>query len=327
MRRIITFIAVIVLFIMASAQTNSIAMLDHDGELTTFDNVNSLEAALSAAVDGDKIYLSSGFFGGTSGITINKAVSIIGCGYDSRIVPSITVSVTSPYSSPAFVGVQLGELTAGNIADSVKVEISTCKIKTLNAYTFEKLHLDRCYINTYDNYQSPSYCREVVIKNSKISFFEGYNKEIVQNCNIAEISTNLSNGRCNPQVMYASIVKEAYVYCGSANCIMQYCLIGKDMNSNGSSGLLTVENCYRLKAETETQADVLDENLECKIDLEENKFLGPDGTPVGIYGGDWLPYTENPSLPAVDNSASSVTYDSESNQLKVSIKIKESETK
>lgn len=322
MRRIITFIAVIVLFITASAQINSLAVLDHEGELTYFDNVNSLEDALSAAIDGDKIYLSSGVFGGSKTITIGKAVSIIGCGYDSRIVPEIKIGVKTPYSSPAFVGVQLEKLSAvnGSIPDSVKVEISTCKIKSLDAYYFKELHVERCYINDFNNYDlSSSICKKVVIKNSKIGSFEGSQNEIVQNCNIRKIEASSSK---IPYILTSSIVGESHEF-GSGSSLMEYCLIGKNCSNNTGNGNLIVENCYRL----ETDGNVLDDNLECTVDLVANKYLGLDGTPVGIYGGDWLPYTENPSLPAVDNSASSVTYDSESKKLKVSIKIKGSETK
>lgn len=326
MRRIITFIAVIVLFLTASAQINSLAVLDHEGELTYFDNVNSLQDALSAAADGDKIYLSSGVFGGSNSITIDKAVSIIGCGYDSHIVPTIEINAKTPYSSPAFVGVQLEYLSAnsGGIPDSVKVEISTCKIKKINAYYFKQLHVDRCYINDFENHTSNSMysCKEVVIKNSKIGCFRGIQKEIVQNCNIRKIEEFDTHGYYSPNVLTSSIVNESYEYGSTNNTLMEYCLIGKNCYS-GSSGTLIVENCYRL----ETEGEVLDDNLECTVDLVANKYLGPDGTPVGIYGGNWLPYKETPSLPAVDNSASSVTYDSESKKLKVSIKIKGSETK
>lgn len=321
MRRIITFIAVIVLFITASAQINSLAVLDHEGELTYFDNVNSLEDALSAAIDGDKIYLSSGVFGGSKTITIGKAVSIIGCGYDSRIVPEIKIGVKTPYSSPAFVGVQLENLYANaDIPDSVKVEISTCKIKSLDANRFKELHVDCCYINEFKNHSTTgTSCKQVVIKNSKIGSFEGSQNEIVQNCNIRKIEASSNK---IPYILTSSIVGESHEF-GSDRSLMEYCLIGKNCSNNTGNGNLIVENCYRL----ETDGNVLDDNLECTVDLVANKYLGLDGTPVGIYGGDWLPYTENPSLPAVDNSASSVTYDSESKKLKVSIKIKGSETK
>lgn len=317
MRRIITLIALLGMFVSATAQTNELVTLDHEGELTFYDGIYPLTRALEAAADGDKIYLSSGNFVGPNSITIDKAVSIIGNGYDSRIIPSVNIkfSVPKTYTSPAFEGVHLTSLVAEQ-TDSVSpsIEIRTCKIDELRVMKFRSVKVDRCYIGYY--YNSDLYiCNDVMIKNSKINGFSGFRVEIVDNCNIEFIKA----GKAYPYCISSSIINSSFLHCGYA-VTMQNCLIGrKDTFETLEPNKLLLENCYIL----ETDGDVLDDNLDCSLDLVTNGYLGTDGTQVGIYGGEWLPYTENPTTPTVDKAASSVTYDAENNQLKVNVKILE----
>ena len=64
----------------------------------------------------------------------------------------------------------------------------------------------------------------------------------------------------------------------------------------------------------------MDDNLECTLDLVSLGYLDENGTQVGVYGGDF-PFSETPSVPTVDSAKSSVVYDSEANQLKVTISV------
>lgn len=316
MKRIITLIALIGLIVSAYAQTSTLVTLDHDGEMTMFDNVNGLADAIAAAVDGDKIYLSSGNFGGPNTIKVDKAVSIIGNGYDTHILPEIEFyfQADKTYASPAFEGVFLEKLYYYSSSDYIHAEITlrACKIRNFDARYFKSITIDRCYIGVFDNYTGKS-CEQVNIMNSKIESFKGCNAEIVGNCNIGEITADYYI----PKSLSSSIVNSAYLE-SSGDVFMVNCLIGKNTHT-GSSGQLILDNCYRLEAD----AEVLDGNLECTIDLVQKGYLGTDGTQVGVYGGEWMPYTTVPTLPTVDKSASSVTYDAENNQLKVNIKIME----
>ena len=316
MKRIITLVALIGLIVAAYAQTNTLVTLDHNGEQTFFDNVNGLSDAITAAVDGDKIYLSSGIFVSPSKITMDKAVSIIGNGYDTHILPEIEFNFTEDktYAAPAFEGVFLEKLSnsKNTIYTHAEITLRTCKIRNFDAFYFKSITIDRCYIGVFDNYGSKT-CEQVNIMNSKIESFKGDNAEIVGNCNIGEITAS----NYNPKSLSSSIVNSAYLE-SSRDVVMVNCLIGKNTYT-GNTGKLILDNCYRLEAD----AEVLDGNLECTIDLVQKGYLGTDGTQVGVYGGEWMPYTTVPTLPTVDKSASSVTYDAENNQLKVNIKIME----
>lgn len=316
MKRIISLIALIGLIVSAYAQTNTLVTLDHNGEQTFFDNVNGLSDAIKAAVDGDKIYLSSGNFVSPSKITMDKAVSIIGNGYDTHILPEIEFNFTEDktYAAPAFEGVFLEKLSNIGNVNYIHAEITlrACKIRSFVAHHFKTITIDRCYIGVFDNQDNYS-CDQVNIMNSKIESFEGDNVEKMDNCNIGKITTS----NYNPKSLSSSIVNSAYLE-SSRDVFMVNCLIGKNTYT-GDTGKLILDNCYRLEAD----AEVLDRNLECTIDLVQKGYLGTDGTQVGVYGGEWMPYTTVPTLPTVDKSASSVTYDAENNQLKVNIKIME----
>ena len=67
----------------ATAITAQIA-LRHQGNVTQF-NPDELPSAIEAAVDGDTILLSAGTFDCGSGITIAKAITIIGAGAENTI--------------------------------------------------------------------------------------------------------------------------------------------------------------------------------------------------------------------------------------------------
>lgn len=319
MKRIITLVALIGLIVAAYAQTNTLVTLDHNGEQTFFDNVNGLSDAITAAVDGDKIYLSSGNFGGPNTITIDKAVSIIGNGYDTHILPEIEFNFKEDktYASPAFEGVFLEKLSHPNTGNlHAYITLRACKVRNFDATYFKSITIDRCYIGEYNNTNNGSECKQVNIMNSKIKSFKGHRTEIVDNCNLGEIPTS----GCHPNSLSSSIVNKVFLS-SSYNVIMVNCLIGTNTfvtsTHPNDTGDLILDNCYR------KNANVLDENLECTLDLIQNGYLGTDGTQVGVYGGEWMPYTETPTLPTVDKSASSVTYDAENNQLKVNIKIME----
>lgn len=311
MKRIFTLLALIGLFISASAQTRTLVTLSHDGELTFFDKISALEDALVAAVDGDKIYLSSGKFGArSSSITINKKVSIVGNGYDSHILPDIMlqseVSNLVKYIAPAFEGVRIERLshaTGGGEIDPI--EIKACKIAYFNSNGFSNLLIDRCFIDEFVGNNN----KNIHIVNSKIKDFKGYHCEILENCNIGRIG----NGQY-PAYAISCIINEAYL--NNDNAKYENCMIWRNTYSSKNGDL---RNCYFLSAEDTEPA--LDDNLEAYYSLEG--YLGTDGTQVGIYGGEWYPFSTIPTVPTVNAAASSVTYDPENNQLKVSITVAE----
>lgn len=312
MKKIISILAAIIMVAIASAQTKPLATLSHNGELTFFDQVSALEDAIEASVDGDIIYLSDGKFGASrQSLTItSKKISIIGNGYNSHILPDIIFdfksAVSDTLTAPLLDGVRLEELSFRNSINSKpvnQVEIKKCKIDKISLSYTNNVRLDRCNINTFNGTSNLN----VQVYNSKIGRFEGTKCEIVENCNIDNIHNY------SPSYITNSIINR-FTNTPSGG-IYENCLIGNNAELSTSNDL---RNCYDM-TDTENTA-VLDENLECTIE-NMDPYTGIDGTVVGIYGGQWFPFSETPSVPTVDATKSSVVYDKENNKLNVTITV------
>lgn len=307
MKQLITLVALIAISLVASAQNKPLVTLSHEGQLTFFDSVSAFEDAIDAAVHGDIIYLSEGNFGSSKqSMTISdKKISIIGCGYNSHIIPDITFKFSSAMtlSEPLLDGVRLEEIrfyTNSSSEPLEQVEIKKCKIaKFIVSSYINNILLDRCYIESFTGSTNTN----IQLYNCKINKFYGYNCELVNNCNIYDYQNSAS-------YVTNSILRGGTAYSSSA--IFENCIVfGETLNRN------TYRNCYDL---TNSVQNVLDDNIECTIE-DMSPYVGTDGTVVGIYGGEWMPFSETPSVPTVDSSKSSVVYDKENNKLNVTITV------
>lgn len=324
MKRIFLLIALVgMMAVGVSAQSRSLATLSHDGELTFFDKLSCFEDALEAAHPGDIIYLSSGTFGTdiSKTIYIKKPIRIIGNGYDSHIVSNLqlykessdTLAWTYSSSAPFCDGVRLEKLsfyTTGVSSNRFdQIEITSSRINNLDNTNgnVNNLMVDRCFLEKYNSSNYSGVNTE--FRNSKIKLLNANSYEMAINCNIDSIYSK-------PGFIKSSIIR-AMAYT-SPSSRLENCFI--ENHGDPNFHYIDLENCYDL---TGTDTKVLDENMEAVVDLQQNGYFGTDGTVVGIYGGDWLPYSESPTVPAVKASASSVKYDPEKNQLDVNITVAE----
>lgn len=309
MKRILSLIVFSILFTLTSiAQTRPLVTLSHEGQLTFFDNVSAFEDAVNAAVDGDIIYLSEGNFGASkSSFDIKeKNISIIGCGYKSHIIPNIriynTASKAIAFTMPIFDGVRLEELTFYAPYYYTQVEIKKCKIDKFSCDFASDIRLDRCNIGTFNGSSN----KDVQLTNCKISKFVGSECEIMENCNIKEFSNY------SPSFISNSIIEG--FSSNHSKGIYENCMIVDKTNAISTNDY---RNCY---TPAEGTTSVLDDDLECTIE-DMSPYVGTDGTVIGVYGGQWFPYSETPSVPTVDSANSSVEYDKETNKLNVTITV------
>ncbi len=319
MKRLFTLIVAISSIFIASAE-NPMVTLSHNGELSFFTNLTALEAALDSAKNGDTIYLSEGDFVVNGGaMTIKKRVSIIGNGYGSHILGNLTIDMNnnpnSVIDAPLFDGVRLDKLSfesyvssQNNLGDS---EIKRCWIRILRngAYAGINVTFDKCFIENaeFDGYGS------VLVTNSKLRGNAPYGDAMYK---ITAINCNISNSYYYPLTMISCILKRS----GSSDpYVSGTCSIIKSvLDFTPSSSNIYTHDCYIYSDDNQP---LLDDNLDCPLNISELGYLGQDGTIVGIYGGE-TPFSENPSVPTVDTANSSVEYDAEGNKLKVSITVK-----
>ena len=326
MKRLLTLMAVVFGLVFVAAAQRPLVTLSHNGELSFFSNLSALQSALDSAQNGDIIYLSEGQFTSNSGdITIKKRVSIIGCGYKSHIIANLTVNMRgnpdSYMDAPLFDGVRMEKLTfdANTSYESKvnlqEVEIRKCRIRELvnGGHAGNDFRLDRCLIESAD--------------------FTGayYNNTYVNNCKIRKIISDggyaIQIDHCTigsayycPRVVMNSIIAGTYdgsILSGSGTHTIYNSLFPSTELVNNSS-YFVVDNCYF----EDPEGGLLDDDLNCNINLTLKGYLGDDGTIVGAYGGEF-PFSETPSVPTVDSDNSSVEYDADANKLKVTITVME----
>lgn len=328
MKRIFTLIALIGMMAAAYAQ-RPVATLSHEGKLTMFTSGRCFGEAHDAAVDGDTIYLSNGTFTdlGLSDNTITKRVSFIGNGRRTYIAGELKVAIANnvePLTNALFDGVYLEKLTFGGVITSA--EIKNSRIQTLSfphtGYTRYDTKIDRCEIY------------ELVIE-SNVDGLDAYNSKIASisgdlgsakglrlyNCNVS-LPREDFQGYCSSSVVWFA-EKNASSDVIGANSIYDYCALYYGAFSSMPNGD-NIRNCYD-SPYLGKGGNPFDSMMNYSQDnnplLEGNGYLGIDGTRVGIYGGEWFPYTEEPSLPTVDKEKSTVEYDATENKLKVNITV------
>lgn len=336
MKRLFSFMALLSLFLVTWAQ-NPLVTLSHNGKLSFFSTPYPLEAAINAASNGDILYLSDGMFTSSSSeLIIGKRLSIIGTGYNSEILPDIVIQMSdNSYGDtnsdrPLFEGVKLNKLRfqsdKKSRANLWKVIIRASMIKTLSygGYAGKKFYLDKCYIENAGQFLGAA-SNETTLTNCKIrTIADGESYAItVINCNIGKlhycprmvVSSVLGDGPVISTASSDNVATSFYTY-GT------HTIINSFVNKKNVLGVsdIHLSNCY-LEEWDGHNSNLFSTNLDCVLDLDAKGYFGVDGTVVGVGGG-LYPFSETPFVPTVDSENSSVEYDSESNQLKVTIKVK-----
>lgn len=318
MKRFFTMIVASCAFFAVLAQ-HPMVTISHNGELSFFTNLTALESAYSAAENGDTIFLSQGDFvvnGGT--FTIKKSLSIIGNGYGSHILGDITVGIPNDIDmyvdGPLFDGVRLDKLEFSSSNNLATQEIRRCWIRTLKngAYAAKNVTYDKCYI------EDAAFGGEgtVLVINSKVTGTNNGSNDLIRN--ISAINCNISEAYYYPLTMISCIFKKKTSDGQPTVSGSSVSIINSLLDFRPTSTSVYQHECYYIENPTES---ILDDKMNCTLNLTELGYIGQDGTVVGIQGGEY-PFSENPSVPSVDTDNSTVEYDSSANKLKVKISVK-----
>lgn len=293
---------------------NQVATLQHNDTITgVFYGSDAFTLAYSAAVDGDIITLSSGFF---SGIDIGKSITIHGAGpvYDSLtgLTPTIiTGNKRLIVDNISFEGVLFTGLIAPGWSNSQthlanNINFLKCNINCIGTTTwYAGTHLNwqfvDCIIKNF--HTSDAYYPSMSIINSVVRF----NK---YNHNSESKPTNIHNS----VVVFDSIVN-------IKNIVAFNSIIATSSGHDVSN--CTFYNCIGIKtgetslfegqiANNTMEVDGYDDvfktfagtvSYEEDYKLKENivtTFLGSDGKEVGIYGG-LMPYKARPGYMIIKN--------------------------
>ena len=361
MKRFTIFITLLVLSVMQmTAQDTSIKgtiTLSHQGKTTDF-AYNQMASVMEAAVDGDTIYLSPGYFEGD--FVIDKKVAFIGSGADTdngwkncsyyggnnKII--VKLPENTELSARLFEGIYLGDISFKYQTSIENVVFKKCWVNGYNISidaVIKSILFDRCYING-SNYCT-SNVKKAISRNCQISDlhtwnYDGNDENTWQfiNCTIDPSNYGYDDGNYHT---FCPIYRGTFI-----NCIIDndenhdeirnagYCLYDPRETETKSSASFT--NClfykplegreifYGATVQNDMYFDAssLDDNWDNKIrnfskeKLQENNFFGNDGTVVGCYGG------KNPySLKQIQTTitSSKVHFDRDNKQIQIKMKV------
>ena len=312
MKKSIILIAIVSCFfaLQTAKAQNPITTLEHAGTTTVFAGQNSLVDAYNASVNGDALYLSTGFF--TAPVAIAKGIKIIGAGHfpDSANVAKRTTILSG--------------LTINAGADSLRLEgmyisgdINYAGGSSINYVKVIRCRFNYARFNSNSVTASKNYCsfEECFIEGI---YFSGYgtNLNLLHNLisySINSISGALIDGNVFLYNYYAlqsvasSLIKNN-IFLWKDNVNVQLSCTGNIINNNvfvGSPDLGTNSVTYLYNGVA--QANIFLNQTGNLIDYTHNyhlkdpsKYIGTDGTQVGLYGGS-TPFKEKgvPSNPQV----------------------------
>lgn len=275
------------------AQVAKVA-LSHKGNLTMY-NAENLSDALNDALDGDTIFLNEGTFQG--GITISKAITLIGAGLNSIIDGNITVSYSGALKARLLDALNIeGNVSISNYLTGLTIR--KCKFSSFSSNGLINAIIDRCYVTAYFNINNGM--KNVQIVNSSIHETSGMTNNVSDvvfaNCNIYHF-----NGDNSIKATFSNCLVDNANWRWSSDCDSQkdsffsYCYLKYD------NGINTMQNCKT-----------------GSIDWGNPGMTGTDGTVVGHQGGT-TPYTLVPTNPKVNKY--SLNVDTQNKKLTVNISV------
>lgn len=293
MKRILSLMIVALFATMQVMAQTSSATLTHDGKLSSFTGENALSEALDKAADGDLITLSAGTF---KGCTVSKAITLRGAGMEAD---------------------ELGRQTT--ISSDLAIQIDGGKDKS---FSIEGVFMPSKQI-LFSNSLGSFYMNKCVVgKCARSHVNYSVIKSVITHCKIGMLGTVV--GAVN---VYNSLVGDAEWASSYRfdNCVILFQRVASYYGEFNNSILLppnghlfsgTADHCaanFTIKADQgsnnyETSADKLFSNYDSNAtwytrdltlkDEAKAKYLGSDGTEVGIYGGNmpFSPFLDQPFI-------------------------------
>lgn len=305
MKRILLSVVIAVVAIASAfAQDALVATLQHgENTVTAFYGASALEKAHDAAQSGDIITLSAGAF---NAVEITKAVKIYGAGYEMdaehnryRTALQGTTYIKLPSSESGFLmeGIYTDDYVY--VRDTLsQATFSRCRFYVLefsNETKSVNCMIDRC---RFSGGLYPQNAENMLVRNSVLYHVGSISEEstmLVNNCVIYSVSAIAQYRNC--------IINgpNTNAGCSYYNCV--YSTNWGRPNGNVSNAYTSshwaLNEDLHLFADSDMRQIEYDDN--CNYVLNEQaaaKYIGTDGTQVGIYGGA-TPFTSVTSLPQI----------------------------
>lgn len=315
--------------------------LSHQGKESSFGN-NQIAAAVSAAADGDTIYLSAGFFDGD--VIIDKKLVFIGSGADEdcsgtnflgRMV--IKMPENTKLTARLFEGIHFAYygddgITFQNTIENVVFKKCSNMWCTING-EIKSILYDRCLLFV-DHLFGDTKIKKIIARNCDITSINvpvSLKNEVIRQCFNCNIQINKHLSSTDDRAYSDFILDGEYT-----NCIINnggHSLYDKDNKNETSSAVFT--NCLFMKPEDgadifngasvknnmfyeSTGEDDVSITKMTKEQLQAYGFLGNDGTVVGYWGGK-NPYSLKMISPAI--LSHKIHLDKEMKQIQMKMKV------
>lgn len=329
---LITFLLTLVSLIV-SAQSESVATLIHEGEITSFYGFNAFVDANKAATDGDVITLSKGTFK-SSDITKSITIRGAGCFNSSQLNIENTIiagSVDIVGENLCIEGIFFND--GAVLGDYSVVGMKNSRI--IKCYFRGSISCYSSYVRNNNNFFSHCYFSElssVYGENTFISCvanFNNSNSECVYNF-INCVLIHNRNG-------YNDVRYSTFRNCIFLNLDGAYNKMDISYGSTAYNSISIGGNTDLFSDQVVTTNKVVDLplssifktydggelSLSQRFELTESAaaaYLGGDGTQVGIYGGDY-PFTSEVGYPVISKFEASSKTDADG-KIKVSVEVK-----
>lgn len=341
------------------AQGSLLATLSHDGNISAYYGANALKTAVDAAKAGDVITLSSGQF---NAVNITKPITLRGAGmsvstdsvaaheativqnaFEINIADSLSgrllmeglyfrngITYKGYIKNAQFMKCRFENFIAGTSAKMTNSTFIHCRINngfTLNSNSSNAYFINSLICSPY-NYNSNGNG----ISSSNIEFDNCFIKfdikstygypYLVQNSYYKNciIQRSTYSGSISQDALPSSCTAYNCVGIGNTTYSLFYYMASSNTTNTMLSSLSSVFKTYSATANGSYIKDIDDFTL---TDEAAAKYLGTDGTQVGVYGGNLI-YDENPTIPQITkcNVAAKSTADG---KLSVDIEVKAAE--
>lgn len=330
MKKLLLSVVAMMVATMSFAQNTVVASLSHGSDLTLFYGSNALIDAVAKAESGDIINLSAGTFKATD---ITKAITLQGAGINSDeptyIINNFTIAIPS------------------DDANRFTMEGIRCQNTMYTKGSFDNPHFLKCQFNAIQNATESDAVTNILFVNCKITgninvggnnsvnFINSYVTSIAkyQNGIITSVNSihnqrglgDLTQSQWYNCIFFCTRYSESYLPVDAVvkNCIYPeydgenyaYDIFRAIISHPGTALFKFAETFKTFNGRNYSEEETFELTDEAKA-----KYLGTDGTEIGLYGGP-MPFNLTLSYPLISKMEVDEQTD-ENGQLKVEIGVK-----
>ena len=329
MKKLLLSFVALVCATVSYAQGSLLATLSHDGQISAYYGASALKAALEAATDGDVITLSSGQF---HAVDITKAITLRGAGM------SVSTDSINPHESTIIQGnytINLADSLAGRIVmEGLYMNGKVTYSGVLKNAQFLKCRFSgladgsgKITNTAFIHCRFASYCS--IAANSNAYFINCVVNRLGQNASTSNVEmdnccvhfqSDYSDDPYKPNACVNTYFKNCVLayytydrYNSSVNCLPTSCTAYNCVGIGGGYNIFTniayknntntwvgssVASIFKTYTDYNSKTIISDSETFELTDEAKTKYLGTDGTQIGLYGGNLI-YNENPTTPQI----------------------------